>query len=212
MPNGIVKWFSDDKGFGFITPEDGGKDLFVHHKDILGTGYYRALKEGQKVSFDIVAGGNGPKAGNVLPADSSNPAKSSEHKENTGPLKGTVLWYSDDKGFGFITPDDGDKAVFVHSTAFGDSGLKRLEEGERVSFDIEAGVKGPKATNVKLSHDAKPQTPQVKAREAKAEKKHLSARIAAMGAFIKHLGKPEETSCTCKKHCPTKKGPKPGPC
>jgi len=51
MPTGTVKWFSDDKGFGFITPDDGDKDLFVHHTGINGEGY-RSLQEGAKVSYD----------------------------------------------------------------------------------------------------------------------------------------------------------------
>jgi CspA family cold shock protein len=50
MPTGTVKWFSDDKGFGFITPDDGDKDLFVHHTGINGEGY-RSLQEGAKVSY-----------------------------------------------------------------------------------------------------------------------------------------------------------------
>jgi CspA family cold shock protein len=64
MPTGTVKWFSDDKGFGFITPDDGQKDLFVHHTGILGEGY-RSLAEGAKVSYDAEAGDKGPKAVNV---------------------------------------------------------------------------------------------------------------------------------------------------
>jgi CspA family cold shock protein len=64
MPNGTVKWFSDEKGFGFITPDDGGKDLFVHHTAIIGDGY-RSLAEGTKVSSDAEAGDKGPKAVNV---------------------------------------------------------------------------------------------------------------------------------------------------
>src|SRR3954463_598274 len=64
MPNGTVKWFSDEKGFGFITPDDGGKDLFVHHTGIIGDGY-RSLAEGSKVSYDAEAGDKGPKAVNV---------------------------------------------------------------------------------------------------------------------------------------------------
>jgi CspA family cold shock protein len=61
---GTVKWFSDDKGFGFITPDEGGRDLFVHFTGILGDGY-RSLAEGAKVSYEEEHGDKGPKAINV---------------------------------------------------------------------------------------------------------------------------------------------------
>ena len=64
MPQGTVKWFSDDKGFGFITPDDAGKDLFVHHTAIQGGGY-KSLTEGAKVSYDAEQGPKGPSAANV---------------------------------------------------------------------------------------------------------------------------------------------------
>jgi CspA family cold shock protein len=64
MATGTVKWFSDDKGFGFITPDDSGKDLFVHHTGIAGDGF-RSLAEGARVTFDAEAGDKGPKAVNV---------------------------------------------------------------------------------------------------------------------------------------------------
>ena len=64
MATGTVKWFSDEKGFGFITPDEGSKDLFVHHSAILGDGY-KTLAEGAKVSFDEEPGDKGPKASNV---------------------------------------------------------------------------------------------------------------------------------------------------
>ena len=64
MATGTVKWFSDDKGFGFITPDEPGKDLFVHHSGITGDGY-RSLAEGAKVSYDAQSGDKGPKAVNV---------------------------------------------------------------------------------------------------------------------------------------------------
>ncbi|HMI71932.1 MAG TPA: cold-shock protein [Solirubrobacteraceae bacterium] len=64
MPTGTVKWFSDDKGFGFITPAEPGKDLFVHHTGVNGDGY-RSLAEGARVSYDSEAGDKGPKAVNV---------------------------------------------------------------------------------------------------------------------------------------------------
>ena len=64
MASGTVKWFSDEKGFGFITPDEGSKDLFVHHSAILGDGY-KTLAEGAKVTFESQAGDKGPKAVNV---------------------------------------------------------------------------------------------------------------------------------------------------
>jgi cold shock protein len=64
MPTGTVKWFSDDKGYGFITPDEGDRDLFVHHSGIAGDGY-RSLSEGAKVSYEEEQGDKGPKAVDV---------------------------------------------------------------------------------------------------------------------------------------------------
>lgn len=66
MPEGTVKWFNADKGYGFIQPADGGDDLFVHFSAIQMSGY-RTLEEGQRVSFEVVQGQKGPQAANVTP-------------------------------------------------------------------------------------------------------------------------------------------------
>jgi CspA family cold shock protein len=66
MATGTVKWFNESKGFGFIAPDDGGDDLFVHFSAIQGGGF-KTLAEGQKVSFETEQGPKGPAAGNVVP-------------------------------------------------------------------------------------------------------------------------------------------------
>ena len=66
MAEGVVKWFSAEKGYGFVTPDDGGKDLFVHFKEIQGEGF-RTVNEGQRVSFEAAQGAKGPQATNVRP-------------------------------------------------------------------------------------------------------------------------------------------------
>jgi CspA family cold shock protein len=63
--NGTVKWFDDGKGFGFITPEDGSKDLFAHHSEIKNGGGFRSLQENQRVEFEVKQGPKGPQASNI---------------------------------------------------------------------------------------------------------------------------------------------------
>jgi CspA family cold shock protein len=67
MTNGTVKWFNDSKGYGFITPADGSKDVFVHHSSIVGEGY-KSLSEGASVEYEPREGAKGPEATNVVPA------------------------------------------------------------------------------------------------------------------------------------------------
>jgi CspA family cold shock protein len=66
MATGTVKWFSDEKGFGFIAPSDGTKDVFVHHSAVQGGGF-KSLAEGQSVSYEVEQGPKGPSAAKVVP-------------------------------------------------------------------------------------------------------------------------------------------------
>jgi cold shock protein len=72
MPQGTVKWFNDEKGYGFITPDDGGEDLFVHHTGIAGRGF-KSLEEGDKVSYEVTQGRKGIQAVNVSKGSTDRP-------------------------------------------------------------------------------------------------------------------------------------------
>jgi cold shock protein len=65
MQTGVVKWFDDGKGYGFITPENGGKDLFAHHSEIRNNGGFRSLQENQRVQFEVKQGQKGLQAANI---------------------------------------------------------------------------------------------------------------------------------------------------
>jgi cold shock CspA family protein len=83
MPVGVVKWFSESRGYGFITPDGGGKDVFVHSNSIKGTGYQN-LKEGERVEFEIIQGPKGPQAGNVTSSAGGSPQ---EEQQSAAPIE-----------------------------------------------------------------------------------------------------------------------------
>ena len=76
VPQGTVKWFNDEKGYGFITPDDGGEDLFVHHTGIAGSGF-KALEEGEKVSYEVTQGKKGMQAVSVSKGSAGRPSSRS---------------------------------------------------------------------------------------------------------------------------------------
>ncbi len=75
MPQGTVKWFNDEKGYGFISPDDGGEDLFVHHTGIAGSGF-KSLEEGASVSYEVAQGRKGMQAVNVSKGPTGRPDSS----------------------------------------------------------------------------------------------------------------------------------------
>ena len=137
---GTVAWYEPAKGYGFVTPDGGRVEVFVHSSAIVGGG---VISEGQRVAFLVVDGEKGPQAEHLLPLGAEAAQSASDGAD------GTVSWYDDTKGFGFVAPDSGGGDVFVHVSALG-SGLTELSEGARVTYDVVDGDKGPNARNVQL--------------------------------------------------------------
>jgi CspA family cold shock protein len=174
MPRGVVKFFNSAKGFGFISPEDGGSDVFVHISALERSGL-DGLDDGDQVSFEIEQdrrsgkstavdlqrlGSAGPSQRRPRPGGdrewSSAPprrdAPARAPREPAGSGQGVVKWFNPTKGFGFIQPNDGGGDVFVHISALERAGLNGLQDGEAVSFDLEVDRRSGKtsATNLRL--------------------------------------------------------------
>jgi CspA family cold shock protein len=139
VPQGTVRWFDPDRGFGFLAPEDGSADLFVHASEIAGDSGTRLLREGQAVEFEIGEGDRGPQARGVR-------VTGEVAADATLGVLGTVKWYEPAKGYGFATPDAGGSEVFLHSSAIVTGGV--VTAGQRIAFLIGEGERGPQAEYV----------------------------------------------------------------
>ncbi|NML95406.1 cold-shock protein [Novosphingobium olei] len=142
---GVVKFFNGQKGFGFIQREDGGEDVFVHISAVERAGL-EGLAEGQQLEFNLVDRGGKISAadlqvvGDVIPV-AAKPA--APQRQLTGEkATGTVKFFNAMKGFGFITRDDGQPDAFVHISAVERSGLRELNEGDKLEFDLEVDRRG----------------------------------------------------------------------
>ncbi|WP_308199922.1 cold shock domain-containing protein [Actinotalea sp. K2] len=145
---GSVTWYEPSKGYGFITPDGGGAEIFVHSSAIVGGG---VISEGQRVAFLVVDGEKGPQADHLLPLG----AEAAQAAVTSDGADGTVTWYDADKGFGFVTPDTGSGDVFVHVRAL-TGGLTELSEGDRVAYDVVVSEKGPQARDLRLIRGSAP--------------------------------------------------------
>lgn len=143
---GTVAWYEPGKGYGFIAPDGGRPQIFVHSSAIVGGG---VLSDGQRVAFLVVDGEKGPQADHVLPLGPEAAQRASDGAD------GTVSWWDGSKGFGFVTPDSGGEDVFVHVRELA-RGLTELSEGDRVSYRASAGEKGPQGTDVRLVSGSAP--------------------------------------------------------
>ena len=139
---GTVSWYEPGKGYGFITPDGGGAEIFAHSSAIVGGG---VISEGQRVAFLVVEGEKGPQADHLLPLG----AEAAGRPVAADGADGTVSWYDADKGFGFVTPDAGTDDIFVHVRSL-PADLSELSEGDRVTYDVGQSDKGLQARNVQL--------------------------------------------------------------
>jgi CspA family cold shock protein len=168
MAVGTVRWFDAGKGFGFIEPEGGGDDVFVHFSAIADTGGFRTLDEGQRVEYRSAPGPRGETAEDVKPLGGGQGSRGRDDRREPrgrddrpeprgrdtgrgaggrGPvLSGTVARFDPDKGFGFIVPDD----VFVHVSSMRGRSGDEPEEGDRVEFELVEGPRGLQADAVRL--------------------------------------------------------------
>lgn len=142
---GVVKFFNAQKGFGFIQREDGGEDVFVHISAVERAGL-EGLAEGQQLEFNLVDRGGKVSAadlqvvGDVIAVA---PKAAAPQRQLTGEkATGTVKFFNAMKGFGFITRDDGQPDAFVHISAVERSGLRELNEGDKLEFDLEVDRRG----------------------------------------------------------------------
>jgi cold shock protein len=149
---GTVSWYEPAKGYGFITPDSDGAEVFVHSSAIVGGG---VVSQGQRVAFLVVDGERGPQADHLLPLGAQ-AAQQAQAVASDG-ADGTVSWYDGDKGFGFITPESGGPDVFAHVRELAD-GLLGLDEGDRVTYDIVVSEKGPQARDVRLARSSTPRS------------------------------------------------------
>jgi CspA family cold shock protein len=177
MPTGSVKWFNPTKGFGFIAPEDGDADVFVHISAVEQAGL-SALYDGQTVRYELeadrrtgkqsavaleVLGGGDAAARPARPPRDGFRASAPRgpaggERASQGAGAGVVKWFNPTKGFGFIKPDDGGEDLFVHVSAVEQSGLRGLEEGQTVAYDVELDRRKGKtsAVNLRVTGSAPP--------------------------------------------------------
>ena len=149
-----VKWYNPTKGFGFVQPDSGGGDAFLHASVVAMTGH-QALGEGDVLTCDIAAGPRGPQVVAIHQVErSSQPPPRDWSSPSNDPdgeiVEGVVKFFDAAKGFGFILPDDGGKDIFISARTLTRCGLTGLEADQRVKVVTRIGHKGPMAEEVTL--------------------------------------------------------------
>jgi CspA family cold shock protein len=147
-----LKWFNGAKGFGFVVPDDGTYDAFLHITTLQQAGLH-SIGEGAILMCKVFCGPKGNQVREVLEVlDKGAMSTIPEVDEETGLLTmgGIVKWYKPEKGFGFIIPDDGMKDIFVHKTLLDKLDVSELEAGQRVRVSLKIVDKGREAVDIQI--------------------------------------------------------------
>ncbi len=162
-----VKWFNAEKGFGFAALADGSGDVFLHVNALQAAGR-QTVNPGATLRVRVGAGQKGRQVEQVVSVDDSTAEQPEQRRPQFaagrpqgGPRRpvdlssavemvGTVKWYDPAKGFGFITPQDGGRDVFVHATALERAGLGPLQERQSVRMGVVQGAKGPEVGSISI--------------------------------------------------------------
>jgi CspA family cold shock protein len=161
----IVKWFKSDKGFGFVELSNGTGDAFLHIGALQAAGH-ETVPPGAKLKVHVGNGAKGAQVTRVLEVDTAGAAERAPQRFDSGrgpggprrhpdlstavEVTGTVKWFDDSKGFGFVQSNDGGKDVFVHISILGPSGIQHLAEGQPVSMRVVDTPKGREALRIEL--------------------------------------------------------------
>ncbi len=158
-----MKWFNEQKGYGFVELPDGQGDAFLHINILQAIGR-ETLPPGAKVRVIVGSGPKGPQVASVLEVDASDiplrPSRGSPARPARGPrrpdpstaipLNGTVKWFDEGRGFGFVAGEDGGKDIFIHISTLSAAGLRQLAEGQPVNMRVVETPKGREAIAIAL--------------------------------------------------------------
>ncbi len=163
-----VKWYNEEKGFGFVTLTNGNGDAFLHMKTVRASGH-QAVAPGAILLVRVSNAQKGLQVDEVLSvaegsagvAPSRQETSSRPHRiehrrreidmSNVSEVSGVVKWYNPSKGYGFVTSNSGGKDVFVHASVVAQAGIITLNEGQAVTMGVVPGSKGPEAATISLA-------------------------------------------------------------